>query len=187
MKILLPENRSVSVPLLIVMSMLLCGCLPDLKSEVPADRVYWLETTNLVAPPVLQLRLEVAPGLATDHLLLLERDQRLNVYAGAFWPDSLQPLLESLLQRSLGLAGDAPSGPVLNVYVERFFAVEAVAGEPPGVEVQALFRTGESVCRFARSQVAASNRLRDIVAAHQRLLDTLAEGVADFGRTGICS
>ncbi len=190
MKTLLPDRRLSDLSLLIVVSVLLCGCMPDLKSEVPPDRVYWLETTDLMAPPALQLHLQVAPGLATDHLLLLEQDQRLNIYAGAYWPDSLQPLLESLLQRSLGVGS---AGPRLDVYVERFFAVAAAAGQPSGapgvprVEIRALLSTGDSVCRFTRSQVAGSNRLRDIVAAHQGLLDALAEGIADFGRTGICS
>lgn len=187
LKTLLHDRRRSDLSLLILMSFLLCGCMPDLKSEVPPDRVYWLETTDLVAPPALQLHLEVAPGLATDHLLLLEQDQRLNIYAGAYWPDSLQPLLESLLQRSLGVGS---AGPPLNVYVERFFAVAAAAGQPSGVprvEIRALLSTGDSMCRFTRSQIAESNRLRDIVAAHQRLLDALAEGIADFGRTGICS
>lgn len=183
MKTLLLKRRLSDLLALMLICTLFSGCMPELKSEMPPDRVYWLEPTVLLNPPALQLQVEVAPGLSTDHILLLERDQRLNVFAGAYWPDNLQPLLESLLQRSLTAGA---GGERMHVLVERFFALEAAPDNPPEVEIRALLATGEGNCRFAQSRMAASNRLRDIVAAHQRLLDELAEGIARFGRSGIC-
>ncbi len=168
----------------LLLGVFLAGCMPELKSEAPPDRVYWLEASDIVDPPTLRLRLSVVPGLESDRIWLLEQDQRLNFYAGAFWPDNLRPLLESILRRSLEAHGD---GPVMEVLVERFFAVETVPGEPPRVELSALLTGADGRCRIERAQVAGSTRLRDIVAAHQALLDGLTYGMADYARSGICT
>ena len=168
---------------LVAVTALLGGCMPDLKSDLPPDRVYWLEAPVLMDPPALDLRLTVVPGLNSDRLSILQRDQRLNHYAGAYWPDNLERLLESLLTRSLGAQSSAA---VVHVLVERFFALEVGIDVPPEVVVRALINSGDSHCRFEHTEALEDERLRDVVAGHQRALDALAAAVATFVRTGRC-
>lgn len=162
---------------------LLAGCMPDLKSDLPPDRIYWLEVPGLAEPPPVNLEVEVVPGLDSDRIWLLQRDQRLNYYAGAYWPDNLRPLLESLLVRSFG-AG--PAGPDARVLVERFFALEAGSG-PPSVVVRALLEADGERCRFEHREAVREDRLQDIVAGHQLGLDALADALAEFLRSGSCA
>ena len=155
----------------------------ELKSDTPPDRTYWLETTDIADSPALHLRVSVVPGLDSDHIWLLETDQRLNFYAGAFWPDNLQPLLESLMRRSLRAHR---GGQEIEVLIERFFAVETGTDLPPDVTLRALVSDPERSCRFESARTASTGRLRDIVAAHQALLDGFTSAVAELARTGQC-
>ena len=156
----------VSCALLLVA--LLGGCMPDLKSDLPPDRVYWLEVPELSDPPTVNLNVAVVPGLDSDRVWLLQRDQRLNYYAGAYWPDNLRPLLDSLLSRALNAQR---SGAEVAVLVERFFAVETGGGPPPEVEVRALLEAEGTGCRFAHVESLGGDRLRDVVAGHQSALE----------------
>jgi hypothetical protein len=169
--------------LAVLLTAMLGGCMPDLKSDLPPDRVYWLEVPELSDPPAVNLNLAVVPGLDSDRVWLLQRDQRLNFYAGAYWPDNLRPLLDSLLSRALNAQR---SGAEVAVLVERFFAVETVGGAPPDVEVRALLEAAGTRCRFARVESLGGDRLRDVVAGHQSALEALADAVADFARSGRC-
>ena len=162
---------------------LLCGCMPELKSDSPPERIYWMETTEIEATPAVRLQVSVVQGLDSDHIWLLEQDQRLNFYAGAFWPDNLRPLLDSLMNRSLRAHRD---GLEIDLLVERFFAVDRGADLPPEVTLRALVTQAELSCRFERSRNANTDRLRDVVAAHQALLDTLTGAVATLAQTGRC-
>ena len=160
------------------------GCVPSLESTEPPDRVYWLDTTMIENPAQMTLRVSVVPGLDSDRILILEQDQRLNYYAGAFWPDNLQPLLQSAMARSLNARPNArPSGPAdsnIEVTIERFFALESSTGDPLQVELRARIAGAPAAgldCRFGQKVTAASRRLRDIVAAHQALLDQLTREV----------
>jgi ABC-type uncharacterized transport system auxiliary subunit len=159
------------------------GCMPSLESGEPPERIYWLEPANVESELAVDVHVAVVPGLNSDHIWLLERDQRLNYYAGAFWADSLGPLLESVLDRSLNRAGSVKSAVVVDVLIERFFAVEAGNDVVPDVELSARLsgRAGEEIiCSLARTRTARSGRLRDIVAAHQALVDELAGAVGRF-------
>ena len=167
----------------LLLTALLTGCMPDLKSDLPPDRVYWLEVPEVGDPSAVDLRLEVVPGLDSDRIWLLQRDQRLNYYAGAYWPDNLRPLLSSLLSRSL--ESDS-NGTAVTVLIERFFAVEVGEGMPPEIGVRAIFESEGRRCRFEQVQTAGGDRLRDVVAGHQRVLDALAAALAEFARTGRC-
>jgi hypothetical protein len=162
---------------------LLTGCMPDLTSERPPERIYWLEPATIDDPPPVNLRLGVVPGLDSDRIWVLEADQRLNFYAGAHWPDNLQPLLESLVSRSLNADS---RGRDIDVLIERFFAVSQGEAAVPRIELAATLASADDRCRFERSQSSGSGRLRDIVAGHQALLDSLTDAVADFARTGRC-
>ena len=167
----------------LLLTVLLAGCMPDLKSDLPPDRIYWLEVPEVGDTPAVDLWLDVVPGLDSDRVWLLQRDQRLNYYAGAYWPDNLRPLLSSLLSRSLAANS---AGTDLSVLVERFFAVEVAEQVPPEVVVRAVFESAEQRCRFEWVQSAGGERLREVVAGHQRALDALAAALAEFVQTGRC-
>jgi len=160
---------------LLVLTALLGGCMPELRSEHPPARVYWLEPAPVSDPPPVAVTVDLVPGLDTDRIWVLEPDQRLNYYAGAFWPDRLQVLLQSILDRSLDTRRDAPQ---LTVLLERFFAVGDPDAGAPDVEIAARIEGGERRCRFESQRAAASDRLQDIVAAHQALVDQLVRAVA---------
>jgi ABC-type uncharacterized transport system auxiliary subunit len=159
---------------------LLSGCIPSFESTEPADRVYWLETMAIDNPADITLRVSVVPGLDSDRILILEQDQRLNYYASAFWPDTLQTLLQSVMARSLDAKPAGQAAAAIEVTLERFFALESSAGDPPLVEIRARIARSEpaaSICLFGQQVTSASARLRDIVAAHQALLDQLTREV----------
>jgi hypothetical protein len=163
--------------------LLLPGCMPDLKSERPPERIYWLEPVAIADPPAVSPRVQVVPGLDSDRVWLLESDQRLNFYAGVRWPDSLPRLLASLISRSLDSQVREPK---VDILIERFFAVEQGGGDPPDIVLSARLDTGDERCRFEAVRPAATARLRDIVAGHQTLLDELTAAIAEFGRSGHC-
>lgn len=171
------------LPLSLLIAILLGGCMPDLRSDLPPDRVYWLEVPEVADSPAVDLQLAVVPGLDSDRIWLLQQDQRLNYYAGAYWPDNLAPLLESLLRRALD---SQRSGPDVAVLIERFFAQEVGAGLAPEVVVRALFEANGKRCRFEMVTALDDARLRDVVAGHQRVLEGLAAALAEFARTGRC-
>ena len=171
------------VPISVLIFVLLGGCMPDLKSDLPPDRIYWLEVPEVADSPAVNLELAVVPGLDSDRIWLLQLDQRLNFYAGAYWPDNLSPLLESLLRRALT---SERSGLDVQVLIERFFAVERGEGLAPEVELRARFEADGVHCRFETVEAVADNRLRDVVAGHQQVLEALAAALAQFARTGRC-
>ena len=167
---------------------LLGGCMPDLKSDLPPDRIYWLEVPETSGSadgdiPAVDLSLTVVPGLDSDRIWLLQQDQRLNYYAGAYWADNLGPLLDSLLRRALNAQR---SGVDVYLLIERFFAREVADGLPPEVELRARFGADGVHCRFDALEGLNEDRLRDVVAGHQRVLDQLAAALAQFVRTGRC-
>ena len=177
------ERRLVRLPLFLLLAIASASCMPDLKSDLPPDRIYWLEVPELQDPPAVDLQLSVVPGLDSDRIWLLQRDQRLNYYAGAYWADNLGPLLESLLARSLK---DERTAADVQVLIERFFAVETGDGRPPQVTVRALLENEEGQCRFEAVESLSDGRMRDVVAGHQVALDELAAALARFARTGRC-
>ena len=176
-------RAAVVVAAMLILSMLQTGCMPSLESSEPPVRIYWLDTTEIKDPAPVRVRIKVVPGLDSDHIWILQGDQRLNYYAGAFWADRLQPLLDSVLTRSLGDAvADAPE---LQATIERFFALESDDGIPE-VELRARITTRElTSCQFTAREQARSERLADIVAAHQLLLDRLARELNRLA-TGSC-
>jgi len=153
------------------------GCVPSLDSGEPPERVYWLETIALDEAAVvgISVRVSVVPGLNSDRIRILEQDQRLNYYAGAFWSDSLEPLLESVMNRSLNTTGVASEEVGFRVTIERFFAVQSGDDKVSHITLRARIEPVKlaMLCLFEERTVPATERLRDVVAAHQRLLDAL--------------
>ena len=176
-------------PALLLPTIFLAACMPDLRSEHPPQRIYWLETVEVPAVSAGDVQVSVVPGLDTDRIRILQKDRRLNYYAGAYWPGNLGTLLESLLARSLNADQE---GPVVEVLVERFFAVESGEGIPPDIELGARIRLlrdagGELRCAFDSRSAAGGTRLRDIVAGHQARIDELTRAIARMLETGDCA
>ncbi len=153
--------------------------MPSLTSTEPALRTYWLETVPLSEPSGARVRMAVVPGLDTQRIWLLEQDQRLNYYAGAEWQARLESLLESVVERSLRAPGAPADGGAYQVELERFFAVARGAELAPLVEIRARIApvNGAWLCGYEARTPADSDRLRDIVAAHQELLDGLVREI----------
>jgi len=164
-------------------AVLLSGCIPSFESEESPTRIYWLRPApaqNATTTKV-PVRVSVVPGLDSDHIWILQRDQRLNYYAGAHWPDTLRPLLQSVLERSIVHSASTPAELSFEILIERFFSVETTAQEAPRIELRARIsrsERGSASCVFEASSNPSTGRLRDIVAAHQAVIDQLAEEVA---------
>jgi len=164
---------------LVLTILAMSGCAPMLQSNDPPERIYWLEPDQAsdTAGPAASIRVSVVPGLNSDHIWILQRDRRLNYYAGATWPDTLPRVLQSVVGRSLNADGSPSPDVVFEVLIERFFAVES-AGEIPDVELRARIHKlsgSGGACSFAAEAQPATPRMRDIVAAHQQVLDDLIE------------
>lgn len=159
----------------------LCACIPSFKSDESPTRIYWLEPAPARTPSATRLALQVAvvPGLESDRIWILQRDQRLNYYAGAYWPDTLRPLLQSVMERSIGHQG-SPGDVSFDILIEKFFAVETVAAANPRIELRARISRSDiasPTCVFEASSEPQTGRLRDIVAAHQAVLNQLTDEV----------
>jgi hypothetical protein len=67
-----------------------------------------------------------------------------------------------------------------DILIEKFFAVETVAGANPGIELRARIARSDiasPTCVFETSSEPLTERLRDIVAAHQVVLNRLTDEV----------
>jgi len=167
----------IGILLATVLPAALLGCSSVLTSNEPPQRIYWLESTSTEpSPGVAAVQVALVPGLNSDHIWILQPDMRLNYYAGALWADRLDLVLRSVIERSLNAGARPGAGIGLEVLIERFFAVEGNPGDIPRVELTALIRRSDwqgPACAFTSSTHPATDRLRDIVAAHQWVLDQL--------------
>jgi uncharacterized lipoprotein YmbA len=159
---------------------LLSGCGSLLVSPEPPQRTYWLEATPVAAPVTANLSISLISALDSNRIWVLQRDGRLNYYAGAAWPDRLGRLLPDVIMRALPQAIGTQSVS-MDVVIERFFAVEGPSDVPASVELQALIRgPAGSSCRLLLDTRPATGRLRDIAAAHQQVLDQLVAELRDL-------
>lgn len=182
----------------------LAGCGGLLESSAPAPSRWWLEPvapdeTAIAALAArghdrLVLDLTVVPGLDTDRILTLDRQARLNHYAGAYWPDHLPEVLASVLARSFATDGRllvrpgtrARAGECLLQLETRAFYGRVSAGATETVEVAFA---GTLTCDDTVTALAAraeepvtENRMTAIVSAFQaglgRAVETLSTRLA---------
>jgi ABC-type uncharacterized transport system auxiliary subunit len=195
--------------LILVAGTSLSACGGLLQSDAPAASEWWLEPSSVTAiselPYPLVLNLTVVPGLDSDRVLNLNDAARLNSYAGAYWPDTLPVLLESLVYRSLaaqtrGAPGDNGPGPtataspvrtgeragneecLLSLEVQRFFGRVDADNRTRTVEVamtgQLSCPNGQRVISHSHEAPVGSNRMSAIVAAFQQALDNNLRAIA---------
>ena len=202
-----PMRRYVSETRLLVTAVALfaAGCGGLTTSDVPAERVYWLEPLDDAAVDlpetgpanersIVAVRVEAAPGLDTDRLLILEDDARLNEYEAARWAARAPEVVESLLKTSLEVPGSflrvadrtamADVDARLALELRRFFAHDG------NVQIELVGHLDCSDGADAISALASApileQRLSAIVAAFQAALDDASESVARAVAAGRC-
>lgn len=172
----------------ILLALQLAGCGSMLKSDEPAEHVYWLEAATLhlgEAPaaslPALAVEVDTIPGLDTDQILVKGPGARMNHYAGARWPDHLPELMTALVRLSLESSGRFSrvgsrtqverNGWSLELEVREFFAVATTADGAPQVHVQVAGHlncdSNDVAINATATASTNANKLSDIVAAFQ--------------------
>jgi len=124
-----------------------------------------------------------APGLDSDHLVLVQPDHKMSYYIASRWPADLPSVVESLAVDTLRTSGEwatvqdsgsaFSSDYMLQIVIRRFEA-DYTAGTVPEVHVvldcTVGRRTGrEVISSFVAegSAAAAANRLGDVVGAFE--------------------
>jgi ABC-type uncharacterized transport system auxiliary subunit len=180
--------------------LLVQGCSGILTSDQPAKQTYILTPvdTRSSAPAAaggddLALVVTAIPGLDTDHVLVLDKDARLQPLSNARWPDHLPEVLTSVLQRSLESTGQftsvhasnrvAEGGWLLQLEVREFFGIRDGAGNTSSVRIGLA---GNIECNGDRHPLrvdeaipVSAQRLTSVVAAHQDGLDGVTRELID--------
>jgi ABC-type uncharacterized transport system auxiliary subunit len=169
----------------------LAGCSGGLHSDAPASQVYVLRTAarpQASAKPTATASLHInrpmaAPGLESDHIVLVQPDHKMSYYIASRWPGDLSSVVESLTVDTLRTTGDwtsvQDSGSVfssdymLQIVIRRFEA-DYSAGTVPEVHVVLDCIVGrrsgrEVIGSFIAegSATAAANRLGAVVGAFE--------------------
>lgn len=187
------------VPLVVMLVMLLVfvlapltACTGVLESNKPAREIYLLQppasSPQQPAPeaPKLVLSLTTVPGLDTDDIQVLSPNARLIPVANAHWPDNLPEVMSSLSRRSLIDSGifstvtlndlARPGDWQLQLELQAFYGIQSSAGTTNSVRMQmeGNVRCGEQadVFRLESVENVRSDSLAELVAAHQRALDS---------------
>lgn len=185
-------------PILLVLGV--TGCSGLLHSNAPPVQVYTLRP-GVVSPeragdshPAMTASLRVGhplagPGLGSSQIVLLQPDQRMNVYAASAWSADVPALVESLAAQTLRATGEwssvednespFPSDYLLQISIRRFDAdYSAGTDVPPTVHVTLDCTLGTEdgrtiLASFAAdgSAAAGANKLSEVVAAFQQATD----------------
>jgi cholesterol transport system auxiliary component len=98
----------------VVTLLLAAACSGGLRSNAPASQTYTLRVANAPqmpdAPrPARSLRIELplaAPGLHSEHIVIVQPDHRMSYYAGSQWAADLPRIVEELAVERLRATGD---------------------------------------------------------------------------------
>jgi cholesterol transport system auxiliary component len=179
----------------------LAACSGGLHSDSPATQVYVLraavhpQATLIQSAASLHVsRPMAAPGLDSDHILLVQSDHRMSYYVASRWPADLPGVVESLAVDTLRTTGEwstvqdsgsaFSSDYLLQMVIRRFEADYTVSGSAPEVHVVLDCTVGkragrEVIASFVAegSATAAANRLGDVVTAFE---DAANKALADI-------
>lgn len=171
---------------------LLCaGCSGGLRSSAPATQVYVLRATARPESHLKETRVSLhvnhpiaAPGLDSDHIVLVQSDHRMSYYVGSRWPAALPSVVEALAVDTLRSTGawssvqDSSSAfasdYLLQIVVRRFEAdytanpampqvhvlLDCTLGRRAGREIEASFIASGSA-------TATENRMAAVVTAFE--------------------
>lgn len=175
------------------------GCSGLLHSNAPPVQVYTLRpqapagsAADRHPATVASLRVGhplAGPGLGSSQIVLLQPDQRMNVYAASAWSADLPALVEALAAQTLRASGDwssveddespFPSDYLLQISIRRFDADYSGGTDvPPTIHVTLDCTVGTEdgrtiLASFAAdgSAAAGANKLSEVVAAFQQAAD----------------
>jgi cholesterol transport system auxiliary component len=178
----------------------LSGCSGLFHSDSPAIQVYVLRAAShpqaAAKPATVSLHVSrpmAAPGLDTDHLVLVQPDHKMSYYVASRWPAAVPSVVESLAVDTLRATGawtsvqDSGSAfssdYMLQIVIRRFEADYTAGGAAPEVHVVLDCTVGrragrEVIGSFVAegSSAAAANRLGDVVGAFEAAVNqALAE------------
>jgi ABC-type uncharacterized transport system auxiliary subunit len=168
----------------------LAGCSGGLHSDAPATQVYVLRAAPHpqapTKPALASLHVNrpmTAPGLESDHIVLVQPDHKMSYYIASRWPADLGSVVEAITVDTLRTTGDwttvqdsgsaFSSDYMLQIVIRRFEADYSVGTVP---EVHVVLdctvgrRAGREVIRnfvAEGSATAAANRLGDVVSAFE--------------------
>jgi len=95
--------------------LLAAACSGGLRSNAPAAQTYALriaaasQAPSATRPAAASLRIELplaAPGLHSEHIVIVEPDHRVGYYAGSQWAAELPRVVEELAVERLRASGD---------------------------------------------------------------------------------
>lgn len=157
---------------------ILLGACSGFKSNEPTVETYVLrpalpaklastapgtDSTLTVLAPL------AAPGLESEHIMLLQGSQRLDWYRDARWSGELPQLVQSSIIDALRAGGrfatvaseDAPVGSTYLLQVEiKHFEADYSAGAPPVAKVELIATLGRRVDRTVVLSTTATGQVR---------------------------
>jgi cholesterol transport system auxiliary component len=169
---------------------LLAGCSGGLHSDAPATQVYVLRAVPRsqapAQPATASLHINrpmAAPGLDSDHIVLVQPDHKMSYYIASRWPADLPSVIESLTVDTVRSTGDwtsvqdsgsaFSSDYMLQIVIRRFEA-DYTAGSVPTAHVVLDCTVGRRAGReiigsfVAEGSVTApANRLGDVIGAFE--------------------
>jgi ABC-type uncharacterized transport system auxiliary subunit len=183
------------------LSAVLAGCSGGLHSDAPAMQVYVLRAAPHqqapAKPATASLHINrpmAAPGLESDHIVLVQPDHKMSYYIASRWPGDLPSVVESLTVDSLRTTGDwtsvqdsgstFSSDYMLQIVIRRFEA-DYSAGTVPEVHVVLDCIVGRRAGREVigsfiaeGSATAAANRLGAVVGAFEEAVNRALADIA---------
>jgi ABC-type uncharacterized transport system auxiliary subunit len=186
---------------LFLMTGVLAGCSGGLHSDAPATQVYVLRAAPhqqaAAKPATASLHVNrpmAAPGLESDHIVLVQPDHKMSYYIASRWPGDLPSVVESLTVESLRTAGEwtsvqdsgstFSSDYMLQIVIRRFEA-DYSAGTVPEVHVVLDCIVGRRAGREVTgsfiaegSATAAANRLGAVVGAFEEAINHALADIA---------
>lgn len=179
------------------------GCATGFHSSAPANQVYVLRVDGQTrarpaSAPVSSVHVArpiAAPGLASDHIMLVQSDHRMSYYAASRWPADLPQVVESLAVQRLRTSGDwravedsaggFPADYLLQIVIRRFEADYTAHPDSPEVHVVLDCTLGKRVGReligtFVAEGAASAtaNRLAAVVSAFETATNQALESMA---------
>jgi cholesterol transport system auxiliary component len=187
------------------------GCSGGLHSDGPPTQVYVLRAATRPQSDLRQSTMSVhvnrpvaAPGLGSDHILLVESGHRMSYYMGSRWAGDLPAVVEALTVDTLRSTGawstvqDSNSAfssdYLLQIVIRRFEADYSANPSAPEVHIALDCTLGKRAGReiidsfvAEGSSTAAANRLKEVISAFEqasnKAMDAIAERSAQSVKT----
>jgi cholesterol transport system auxiliary component len=172
--------------------LLAAACSGGLRSNAPAAQTYFLrahapQMPSAAQPTAATLRIArplPAPGLRSDHIVIVQPDHRMSYFAASEWAEELPLVVEALTVERLRASGEwaavsdsdsaLSSEYFLQIAIRRFEAEYSSAAAPPTAQVAFDCTFGRRsdhmlLASFSAqgAAVASANRVGAVVAAFE--------------------